>query len=755
MINFFKKKPDTPSSPTPLLLSYQSVPGTPIMSSQPAVSTPWKLDTASSPLLLSYQSVPETPTISSQPAVLTPKKRKADEGASEYRRSQYFKEYEKKNRVLKFLDHWKKGNPWLAYDKDQDIMWCTVCFEFKDKLLREHPGDDMTMIHGTKAFYLQTVKRHRDRASHILMIEHKAAIEKPHATPIASGLIKQIATVDQPKYRALFNTVHCSAKHDWSFNAFKPLMELQGKNGVNIGDNYYGNTYGPKMFLKSIAEVQRITTRERIQECRFFSVMGDGSTDRSIADQEAVYIRLLVDGEPVNVFAGLHELTTGDAEGVLIALDEVLYTYLGISLDTQKQKLVNVNLDGASVNMGVNNGLGVRLQRRNGQHVVVTHCINHKLELSILDIRKEEPYINEFESVMKSVFSFYHYSAKRVRALELVAATLDVDLVHFGGIQGIRWVSSQHRALHALYTNYTATVEHLDSIAVNGSKDSAKACGLVRKLKSSKFITFLHFMLDLTNIIVPLSLTFQKNDLIVIDVLPIIETAMLSLQEMKGRPGHCVSSIVPGFEFAGVMLAHSIEPELQELHVTILDTAMTQIDKRFNALQVSPLSDFSVLDYRLWPLDTKELASYGNKNIDNLIQHFAAVLTKEEVRLIPREFPAFKIHAVKLRTSKPDMFYRNILKENPESFKNFLSLIKIMMTISLSTAVVERGFSNMNLVKTSTRTLLGNDVLNNLLEVKLNGTSTNDFNPDPSIHHWLASAKRKRHIDGHKNKDKE
>ena len=199
------------------------------MSSQPAVSTPWKLDTASSPLLLSYQSVPETPTISSQPAVLTPKKRKADEGASEYRRSQYFKEYEKKNRVLKFLDHWKKGNPWLAYDKDQDIMWCTVCFEFKDKLLREHPGDDMTMIHGTKAFYLQTVKRHRDRASHILMIEHKAAIEKPHATPIASGLIKQIATVDQPKYRALFNTVHCSAKHDWSFNAFKPLMELQAR----------------------------------------------------------------------------------------------------------------------------------------------------------------------------------------------------------------------------------------------------------------------------------------------------------------------------------------------------------------------------------------------------------------------------------------------------------------------------------------------------------------------------------------------
>ena len=73
-----------------------------------------------------------------------------------------------------------------------------------------------------------------------------------------------------------------------------------------------------------------------------------------------------------------------------------------------------------------------------------------------------------------------------------------------------------------------------------------------------------------------------------------------------------------------------------------------------------------------------------------------------------------------------------------------------MMTISLSTAVVERGFSHMNLVKRSTRTLLGNEVLNNLLEVKLNGTSTNDFEPDPSILHWLESGKRKPHIDGHK-----
>ena len=136
MLNFFKKKPEIPSSPTPLLMSYQSVPDSPILSSQSAVSAP------------------------TQVAVSTPSKRKADQSASDYRQAQ-FNEYDKKKRAPRFLPHWKQGNPWLSYDKEQDIMWCSVCFEFKDKLLKEHSGDTMGMIDGTKQWCLQTVTRHR------------------------------------------------------------------------------------------------------------------------------------------------------------------------------------------------------------------------------------------------------------------------------------------------------------------------------------------------------------------------------------------------------------------------------------------------------------------------------------------------------------------------------------------------------------------------------------------------------------------
>ena len=85
--------------------------------------------------------------------------------------------------------------------------------------------------------------------------------------------------------------------------------------------------------------------------------MSDGSTDKSILEQEAVYIRCVIDGVAVNKFLGLQELDTANAAGVLQAVNWVLEIRASISLDTQKSKMININLDGASVNMGTYNGI--------------------------------------------------------------------------------------------------------------------------------------------------------------------------------------------------------------------------------------------------------------------------------------------------------------------------------------------------------------------------------------------------------------
>ena len=225
-------------------------------------------------------------------------------------------------------------------------------------------------------------------------------------------------------------------------------------------------------------------------------------------------------------------------------------------------------------------------------------------------------------------------------------------MARFGGIQQIRWVASQERALIALKKNYEATCLHLENISASSTKaDGTKAKGLLNKLKSPKFVTFLMFMIDFTEVIGYLSKVFQADNLIILDVLPKLECALTALVEMKSSPGKCVSSLTKGSQFGKVILKGEVKPELNTIHQEILDSAIEQIDKRFSGLQKPPLSDFSVLDYTLWPYDLKELATFGKEKVINLVKQFSPLLSEEEVDAIPREWLNFKLHVRHLRTN--------------------------------------------------------------------------------------------------------
>ena len=96
----------------------------------------------------------------------------------------------------------------------------------------------------------------------------------------------------------------------------------------------YQNTHGAKTFVQSIAHVQRQETVNGINSCRFFSVLADGSTDRSVAEQKCVYVRYVVKGVPVSKFVGLEELENANADGVLTAINNALGKCTGVDLDS-------------------------------------------------------------------------------------------------------------------------------------------------------------------------------------------------------------------------------------------------------------------------------------------------------------------------------------------------------------------------------------------------------------------------------------
>ena len=258
-------------------------------------------------------------------------------------------------------------------------------------------------------------------------------------------------------------------------------------------------------------------------------------------------------------------------------------------------------------------------------------------------------------------------------------------------------------------------------------------------------------MMDFTEVIANLSEAFQADDLLVMEVVPRVQVVMLALVGMQSSPGRYVSSLPNGRVYLGVTLSGVVKPELDRLHKALLGSAIEHIDCRFSAVQESPLSDFTVLNYREWPYGDKELSNYGKEKVTSLVKQFAPLLTEEEVNAIPMQWLYFKLHVSKQRNTDPKVLYRDLLLQQPKNFRQFLPLIEIMLTFSMSTAIVERGFSHMNNVKDATRTMLGNKTLNNLLEVKINGPTLKDFKPEAAIIHWMDKGKGKGHVNGHKH----
>ena len=58
------------------------------------------------------------------------------------------------------------------------------------------------------------------------------------------------------------------------------------------------------------------------------------------------------------------------------------------------------------------------------------HCVAHKLELAAHDATKSYKYLEQMESTIEGIFSFYHYSPRRKNEVKAIAEILDVDCSH-------------------------------------------------------------------------------------------------------------------------------------------------------------------------------------------------------------------------------------------------------------------------------------------------------------------------------------
>jgi hypothetical protein len=153
-------------------------------------------------------------------------------------------------------------------------------------------------------------------------------IEETDAVKIIKTLNKDIDSI----LEKMFRTCHSLIKHDRPVNDFLWFCEVDEMKSLYIGF-IYRNINSTKSFIKSIAEVQFKNLSKILSETKFVCVIGDGSTDKSVLEQEMWLARTCKHGIIQTYFVDVTAAEKVNAENIVNGLKLLISQNLKIEFD--------------------------------------------------------------------------------------------------------------------------------------------------------------------------------------------------------------------------------------------------------------------------------------------------------------------------------------------------------------------------------------------------------------------------------------
>lgn len=210
---------------------------------------------------------------------------------------------------------------------------------------------------GSKNVKKESVKYHTLSASHENAVKAKLAKEKEdrHEPSSLELGFQRMDSNTIEKMEKLFRSAFYLVIKERPYSDFPDVLELQALNGVEIGETYRNEKAG-KEFVSQIGGVYHDNLKELLRNADYFSVYCDGSTNRTESEKEIVMVRVLEDFYPKVKYLKIVEPPNTKASGILQAINGTFQDF-GFTSVRYKKKIVGFGSDGASVMMGVRQGV--------------------------------------------------------------------------------------------------------------------------------------------------------------------------------------------------------------------------------------------------------------------------------------------------------------------------------------------------------------------------------------------------------------
>lgn len=568
-------------------------------------------------------------------------------------------------------------------------------------------------------------------------------------------------------------TVYVVNKLSLPFSDHKSLVFLQKLNGLDMGHHHYGRTGCTDMTIHISKHMHDILIKNLIKSQMPISVIVDDSTDAGNIHYKIVYFQTIEDFNPVIYFYKLINTTaeTGLAgfEGLRLAWEaedrKDFIEYI-------QKNLIGFASDGAPANTGRKSGTIAFLKNWAKNPIFAIHCMAHRLELAVQhafesmknlqDMNRISEYLDK---TISKTYSFYNgYGHKRKTHLKQTCEKIKIKFYALSNIIQIRWVASDYNALRAIYRMWDGLVIDLNEIEnevdfERKTKDDAKK--LQNKLIGKIFLIMFHFVYDILNELAIVSQNMQRREGLVVNAQNFKQNLEDIFNFLKTQSGHflqlfledsqCESDYDPemlepcktieNYVNSNKVIYKSVSltddndeiPDISKYRTQLLSALLDRLNDYFPD---GSLSNFDVFDPKKLPDSNNyvSIRTYGSIKIKALNSFFKIcddeVIIEEWQTLISDIVNYPNYCEMKSEQTSVRAFWAQALKWEQISWgSNIKRLLHIVLSIPISSAEAERGFSILKYIRDSHRTRLTPQNLDAIMRIKINGPDNLDFFP--------------------------
>ena len=516
-----------------------------------------------------------------------------------------------------------------------------------------------------------------------------------------------------------------------------------------------------------IASMCHAVLRQMLSEVRkaeWFTLMSDETRDISNVEQATVVIRWVDDLFDVNEdFIGLVSVDDTTGETLTNALKDVLIRCMLPISNCRGQ-----SYDGAANMMGKFKGVASQILKDNPAAIPI-HCFAHRLNLCLQSVSRQNTLLRDALDVSGEISQLINFSPKRSALFNKIKEELSPEAPGLRPLCPTRW-TVRTESFNSILENYSSLQETFNQVNEMCADDYGRRAGGL-SANMEKFRTYIGMKVAhlLFSGLEHISYIFQKKDVNIKEAQEAVKMANTYLESLRNDATFhqiyekCVEEsshltnppCLPRYkrvpkkldEGADGYRFSSVENYFRSLYFEAIDLLSGEMATRF---------DCSKLEI---PLKINELliaAANGNDwQISASIKElYAADINFDRLQLqlamLPSLLESCKMESENFRTITEILSISTIvdmlksMKTSKVLFSEVHKIVKLFLTMPVSSATAERSFSSLRRIKTYLRSTMTQKRLNHVMILHIHKSFTDNISIDSIVRDFISVNKQRQ-----------